>query len=371
MLQHRVRQVDEAPLAAEGKGWAQGGGAGHRAGSDGSTCFPKATFTLLLPPVPQSIPLVVLVGLLGIGAFLGREQLEDAVKHSGSFLASQLGTPHDVHEPFPRVAPTPASATGQAALTVVAKTVPSLSATRPAAAPATKPSELAADTATKPSQSASATAAKPVESVPATAKAEAVVEMHDDGPWRLIREVHDTNGQAVKIWDRPIPEDCHPEQNMDYAGDAVVWGLGHKQPSATDCCRGEFVDGNSMGFYGNINGAMGCGCGVRVRMRVRVRVHAWHPQASHPSQRPRLVLMMLVLMLVLLLLLVLMMVRGGASGTHWRPCRGSLIPCCRRPVCPRAWSPTPPRRSGEHLSELGMGADAGFFGIRFIIIYVT
>ncbi len=49
--------------------------------------------------------------------------------------------------------------------------------------------------------------------------------------------------------------------------------------------------------------------------------------------------------------------RASPPHTHltpqrpWRPCRGSLIPCCRCPVCPRAWSPTPTRRSGEHPSE--------------------
>lgn len=40
-----------------------------------------------------------------------------------------------------------------------------------------------------------------------------------------------------QILDVPIPEDCYPSKHADYAGDGVVWGLGHKQASAADCCR--------------------------------------------------------------------------------------------------------------------------------------
>ncbi|KXZ47567.1 hypothetical protein GPECTOR_34g726 [Gonium pectorale] len=40
----------------------------------------------------------------------------------------------------------------------------------------------------------------------------------------------------MQILDVPIPEDCYPQQNADYAGDGVVWGLGHKKASAAECC---------------------------------------------------------------------------------------------------------------------------------------
>ncbi len=41
----------------------------------------------------------------------------------------------------------------------------------------------------------------------------------------------------AQILDVPIPGDCYPSNHADYAGDGVVWGLGHKKASAADCCR--------------------------------------------------------------------------------------------------------------------------------------
>ncbi len=40
-----------------------------------------------------------------------------------------------------------------------------------------------------------------------------------------------------EILNEPIPEDCHVEQNADYGGVGVSWGLNYKKPSAAACCR--------------------------------------------------------------------------------------------------------------------------------------
>ena len=40
-----------------------------------------------------------------------------------------------------------------------------------------------------------------------------------------------------EILDEPIPGDCHVENNADYGGVGVSWGLNYKQPSAAACCR--------------------------------------------------------------------------------------------------------------------------------------
>ncbi|PNH05196.1 hypothetical protein TSOC_008576, partial [Tetrabaena socialis] len=53
---------------------------------------------------------------------------------------------------------------------------------------------------------------------------------------RVLTEVTDQQGRKVQILDAPIPADCYPEQHADYAGDGVVWGLGHKKASAAECC---------------------------------------------------------------------------------------------------------------------------------------
>lgn len=39
-----------------------------------------------------------------------------------------------------------------------------------------------------------------------------------------------------EIVDEPIPEDCHPEQNADYGGEGLSWGLTYKTASAAQCC---------------------------------------------------------------------------------------------------------------------------------------
>ncbi|KAL6762877.1 hypothetical protein V8C86DRAFT_2508271 [Haematococcus lacustris] len=53
---------------------------------------------------------------------------------------------------------------------------------------------------------------------------------------RLIISLLLPDGSNFDILDEPVPADCYAQNNADYDGDAVRWGLGNKAHSAAGCC---------------------------------------------------------------------------------------------------------------------------------------
>ncbi|GLI66469.1 hypothetical protein VaNZ11_010312 [Volvox africanus] len=131
--------------------------------------------------VAAAAPLAVFLVILGVASWAGREQLKAAVEASGAFVAAQFG------QGRPENLPVDPKAT-------VAQTVETPKVSE----------KVAADTTT-------------------SATSKVIVEIDD-------------KGRKLQILDVTIPEDCYPHKHADYAGDAVVWGLGNKKASAAECC---------------------------------------------------------------------------------------------------------------------------------------
>ena len=53
----------------------------------------------------------------------------------------------------------------------------------------------------------------------------------------IVRVRDEKTNQTIEIFDEPIPPFCFPQNNTDYDGEAVKWGLGTKATSAAECCR--------------------------------------------------------------------------------------------------------------------------------------
>ncbi|PNW77621.1 hypothetical protein CHLRE_10g444750v5 [Chlamydomonas reinhardtii] len=161
----------------------------------------------------QSLPLLLFLIILGVGSYMGREQIENAIEASGTFIASQFGGGNKAA----------IAAAGGAAKVEAPK------------------AKVEAPKVEAPKVEAPKVEAPKVE--PAKTEAAAQVEVTEEAARggatttqpKVITEIDD-KGRKLQILDVPIPEDCYPSKHADYAGDGVVWGLGHKQASAADCC---------------------------------------------------------------------------------------------------------------------------------------
>ncbi|GIL78331.1 hypothetical protein Vretimale_7682 [Volvox reticuliferus] len=136
--------------------------------------------------VAAAAPLAIFLAILGVASWAGREQLKAAVEASGAFVAAQFGQgrPEKFH---------------------------------------VKPTATVTQTVETPKVSEEVAATAVAGSAADTARGKVIVEIDD-------------KGRKLQILDVAIPEDCYPHQHADYAGDAVVWGLGHKKTSAAECC---------------------------------------------------------------------------------------------------------------------------------------
>ncbi|KAG2495416.1 hypothetical protein HYH03_006363 [Edaphochlamys debaryana] len=177
--------------------------------------------------VVSALPLALFLTLIVLASYAGRDQLKGAIEASGAFVAAQFGQgrPERVNKPSPITG-------AEVAAKPQVEAKPASTQQAAAAKPAeVKPAEV------KPAD-AKTVEVKPVEAKQAEAKpaeVKAVEAKPADAKPKVIVEVDD-KGRKLQILDLPIPDDCHAQFHADYAGDGVVWGLGHKQASAADCC---------------------------------------------------------------------------------------------------------------------------------------
>ncbi|EFJ46289.1 hypothetical protein VOLCADRAFT_105646 [Volvox carteri f. nagariensis] len=137
--------------------------------------------------IAAAAPLALFLAVIGFASWAGRDQLKAAVEASGAFVAAQFGQGRPVQPSVDQKA-------------------------TPVKGP-TSTGKAAAGAAIGPGAGTSSEVTQ-----------------------RVIVEIED-KGRKLQILDVPIPEDCYPQQHTDYAGDAVVWGLGHKRASAAECCQ--------------------------------------------------------------------------------------------------------------------------------------